>query len=136
MHETEPWQSNHQALKRTSGHRIRLDYVTTSLRLDNNQEPRATQAKVKRLAWSALETYWSKFIMPALAQRGSRVYVCDPNFDTYDSPEIQAKGPSAFLKLVKEFGAQDRIEVVAEGVRTIAKSIELRLSAHPAVTAP
>ena len=41
--------------------------------------------------------------MPALAQRGSRVYVCDKKFDTYDSPEIQAKEQDAFLKLVKEF---------------------------------
>src|SRR5437762_6364438 len=56
-HETEQWQGNHQALKWTNGHPIRFGYATTSSHLDNNPELRAMQAKERRLASSALETY-------------------------------------------------------------------------------
>ena len=74
---------------------------------------------------------WSKFIMPALAQRGSQVYVCDKKFDSSNSSEIRAKEQDAFLKLVKEVGAQDRIEAVAGGISTLPNDLDYVLVLTP-----
>jgi hypothetical protein len=76
------------------------------------QQPRATRnaGTGEKIGVVGAGDVWSKFIMPALAQRGSRVYVCDKKFDTYDNPEIQAKEQDAFLKLVKEFGTQGQVK--------------------------
>src|SRR6516225_11528088 len=52
---------------------------------------------------------WSKFIMPALAQRGSQVYVCDKKFDSNNSAEGQARERDDFTKLIKKVDAEDRI---------------------------
>ena len=74
---------------------------------------------------------WSKFIMPALAQRGSQVYVCDKKFDSSNSSEIRAKEQDAFLKLVKEVGAQDRIEAVAGGISALPNDLDYVLVLTP-----
>jgi predicted dehydrogenase len=97
------------------------------------QQPRATRnaGKGEKIGVVGAGDVWSKFIMPALAQRGSRVYVCDKKFDTYDSPEIQAKEQDAFLKLVKEFGTQGRIEVVAGGISTLPNHLDYVLVLTP-----
>jgi hypothetical protein len=67
------------------------------------QQPRATRnaGKGEKIGVVGAGDVWSKFIAPALAQRGSQVYVCDKKFDSYNSPEIQAKEQDAFLKLVQ-----------------------------------
>jgi predicted dehydrogenase len=97
------------------------------------QHPRATRnaGKNERIGVVGAGDVWSKFIMPALAQRGSQVYVCDKKFDSYNSPEIQAKGQDAFLKLLKEVDAQDRIEVVAGGISTLPNDLDYVLVLTP-----
>jgi aldose 1-epimerase len=97
------------------------------------QQPRGTRnaGKGEKIGVVGAGDVWSKFIMPALAQRGSQVYVCDKKFDSYNSPEIQARGQDAFLKLLKEVGAQDRIEVVAGGISTLPNDLDYVLVLTP-----
>src|ERR1700730_14323814 len=98
------------------------------------QQPRGTRnaGKGEKIGVVGAGDVWSKFIMPALGQRGSQVYVCDKKFDSYNSPEIQAKEQVAFLNLVKEVGAQDRIEVVVGGISTLPNHLDYVLVLTPA----
>jgi len=90
------------------------------------QCPRAARdaGKNEKIGVVGAGDVWSKFILPALAQRGSQVYVCDKKFDSYSRLEIQAKEQDAFLRLVKEIGAQDRIEVVVGGIGALRDDLD------------
>jgi len=97
------------------------------------QYPRATRdaGKNEKIGVVGAGDVWSKFILPALAQRGSQVYVCDKKFDSYSRLEIQAKEQDAFLRLVKEIGAQDRIEVVVGGIGALRDDLDYVLVLTP-----
>ena len=90
------------------------------------QQPNATRdaGKGEKIGVVGAGDVWKKFIMPALAQRGSQVYVCDKKFDSYDMPEIQAKEQDAFLKLVRKADAHDRIEFVKGGVSALPSDLD------------
>ena len=69
---------------------------------------------------------WKKFIMPAVVQRGSKVYVCDKKFEPahHVRSENSAKEKEAFLQLVQKARAQDRIEMVTEGIDTLPTDLD------------
>ena len=81
------------------------------------QQPRATRnaGKGEKIGVVGAGDVWKKFIMPALAQRGSQVYVCDKKFEFTLQCRDRAKEQDAFTKLIKEVDAEGRIEVVAGG---------------------
>jgi predicted dehydrogenase len=89
------------------------------------QQPRATRnaGKGEKIGVVGAGDVWKKFIMPALAQRGSQVYVCDKKFDSHNSPESREKERDVFSKLVKKVGAQDRIEVVSGGISALPNDL-------------
>ena len=76
---------------------------------------------------------WKKFIMPAVVQRGSKVYVCDKRFEpSHDvKSENQAREKQAFLELVREARAQDRIEIVTGGVDALPSDLDYILVLTP-----
>src|SRR6476646_10076103 len=90
------------------------------------QQPRATRnaGKGEKIGVVGAGDVWKKFIMPALAQRGSQVYVCDKKFESHNSAESQAKERDAFTKLVKKVDAQDRIEVVPGGIGALPNDLD------------
>jgi hypothetical protein len=90
------------------------------------RQPRATRnaGKGEKIGVVGAGDVWKKFIMPALAQRGSQVYVCDKKFDSHNNAESQARERDAFTKLIKEVDAEDRIEVVAGGVNALPNDLD------------
>src|SRR5262249_13900703 len=90
------------------------------------QQPKATRnaGKGEKIGVVGAGDVWKKFIMPALAQRGSQVYVCDKKFDSHNSAESQARERDDFTKLIKKVDAEDRIEVVAGGISALPNDLD------------